>query len=360
MRRFLLSVFVACALLLGVCLPAFAQSSQIIPKDTFYQATVVSTSPAKKTLEVIMNSKTVQVTYEPQSSGHIHSGDTIVVGKTIHAGGGGAKYYFVDQYHLWTLLYVVLGFFLFIFLITGWRGFGSIIGLLVSLGVIFLFIIPQIIAGNDPLTVCLIGSLVILFATTYIAHGFSWQTTVALIATLFGLFATYGIAIGITHFAGITGFGDQEAADLLFGLPKLINLQGLFLGGILLATLGALNDITVTQSAAIFSLHKTNPGLPFKDLANEGFLVGREHALSLINTLVLAFIGSALSLFIFILANPNGQPLWVVLNSEFLVEEITKTIIGTGGLLLAVPVVTIIASLACDRGIKEYFKAYVK
>ncbi len=338
----------------------FAQAIQTTSKDTFYQASVVSTSPANKSLDATVQGKTVQVTYEPQSSGKIHQGDTIVIGKIPQANGGGARYYFVDQYRLWPLLYVVLGFFLFIFLIAGWKGFGSIGGLLISLGVIFLYTIPQIIAGGDPLTVCLIGSLVILFATTYIAHGFSRQTTIALVATLVGLFATYFIAQFVTYAVGITGYGDQSAADLLFGLPKLINLQGLFLGGILLATLGALNDITVTQSAAIFSLHKTSPTLPFKDLAEEGFNVGREHALSLINTLVLAFAGTALSLFIFILANPNGQPLWVVLNSEFIVEEVMKTIAGTAGLLLVVPLVTLIAALSYDKDVQSFFKSIVK
>lgn len=352
--------FVLISLFLLTTAKASAQTSFAVPKDNFYQASVVSLSPAKKILEATVNGKTVQVTYEPQSSGTIHPGDTVVVGKTMQQGTNIAKYYFVDQYHLWNLLYIVSGFFLFIFLIAGWKGFGSIGGLLVSLGVIFVYIIPQIVAGNDPLTVCLIGSIIILFATTYIAHGLSRQTTIALIATFIGLFATYFAALLVTHVTGITGYGDEQAVNLLFALPKMINLQGLFLGGILLATLGALNDITVTQAAAVFSLHKTNPSLPFKTLAEEGFTVGREHALSLINTLVLAFAGSALAVFIFILANPNGQPLWVVLNSEFLVEEIMKTIAGTAGLLLSVPLVTIIAALACDKDVQDFFKSIVK
>jgi uncharacterized membrane protein len=225
--------------------------------------------------------------------------------------------------------------------------------------VIFLYIVPQITSGADPLTVCVIGAIGILFVTTLIAHGVSQQTVTALVGTCIALIATYVIAQLVVHLTLLTGYGNEEAVNLQFSLPHTLNLRGLFLGGIILATLGALNDITITQAASIFSLRRTNPSMSFKELATEGYAIGREHAISLVNTLLLAFAGSSLAIFIFVLANPGQQPLWVVLNSEFLVEEVMKIIAGTAGLLLAVPLVTLLAALVCDKGVREYFKAFI-
>lgn len=339
---------------------AFAASPIAAPKDSFTQATVVSLSPQKKTLEAkIATGKKVPVTYEPQSSGQIHVQDTVVIAQT---GRSGSQYYFVDQYRITPLIFMIFGFFLLILLIAGWKGIGSIAGLCISVGVIFFYIVPQILGGGDPLTICMIGAVGILFVTTFVAHGVSKQTVTALIGTLMALVATYFLAQLVGHIVLITGYGNEDAVNLQFALPHMLQLKGLFLGGIILATLGALNDITITQAASIFSLRKANPTLEFKDLAIEGYVIGREHALSLVNTLVLAFAGSSLAIFIFVVANPNGQPLWVILNSEFLVEEIVKILAGTAGLLLAVPLVTLLAALVCDRevqrGVRRVFAAF--
>lgn len=332
---------------------AFAQAAPS-SKDSYSQATVVSLSPSQKTLKAdVSTGQTVSVTYEPQSSGQVHVGDTIVIGKTTQVGSSQTKYYFVDEYRLTPLLFVLAGFFMFILLIAGWRGIGSIAGLCISLGVIFVYILPQIIAGADPLTVCMLGAIAILFVTTFVAHGISQQTVTALVGTLLALIITFFLAQMVSQMVLVTGFGNEDAVNLQFALPHALNLKGLFLGGIILATLGALNDITITQAAAIFSLRKQNAALSFKDLATEGYSIGREHALSLVNTLLLAFAGSSLALFIFVLVNPNNQPLWVVLNSEFLVEEILKIVIGTAGLLLSVPLVTLLAALVCDREVRS-------
>lgn len=309
-----------------------------------------------KVLDGPDKNKIVTLSYDPSSNPGLtlHYGDGIVVAKIAKITGN-QQYYFVDQQRTFPVLFVLLGFVVLILLIAGKKGIGALLGSVISLGIVFVYIVPQIINGADPLMTCLIGSVVILFVTTYVAHGVSKQTSIALVSTLLALFITYFLAQVVAQLTLLNGYGNQEAADLHFGLTHVINIKNLMLGGIILTTLGALNDITITQAAAIFSLHKHNEHLHFKALAKEGFSIGREHAISLINTLVLAYAGGALALFIFFLYNPNQQPAWVILNSEFLNEEVMKTIAGTAGLLLSVPIATFLAAAICDARFKAFF-----
>ena len=351
---------------------AFAQTPPAqIPHDTFMNATVIKLSQsnqkgtdgtsALQNLEVKVTdgteaNKTITLSYDPSSNPGltIQPGDNVVIAKVAKATGTN-QYYFVDQKRTFPVALVLIGFIGLIFLIAGRKGIGAVLGSGISLGVIFVYIVPQIINGADPLTTCLIGSVIILFVTTYVAHGMSKQTTIALLSTLLALFITYFLAQLVANITLLNGYGNEQAAELRYGLKNLINIKGLMLGGIILTTLGALNDITITQAAAIFSLHKHNEHLHFKTLAKEGFSIGREHAISLVNTLILAYAGGSLAVFIFFLYNPNQQPWWVILNSEFLNEEVMKTIAGTSGLLLSVPFATFLAALVCDRRFGEFF-----
>ncbi|CAN5355630.1 hypothetical protein BH10PAT1_BH10PAT1_5300 [soil metagenome] len=250
-----------------------------------------------------------------------------------------------DKYRLDYLPYLFIGFVALLILVAGRKAIGSIIGLILSLTVIIGFIVPQIITGSNPLFITVIGSVVILFFSTYLAHGISKQTTIALISTFIALIIAISFSFAMVNFAKLAGIGDDEAVSLLnASSTSLINLQGLLLSGIVIGTLGALNDITTTQSATIFELKETNKNLKFNELIKKGSRVGREHIVSLVNTLVLAYAGSSLAIFIYFVFNPSKQPLWVLLNNEVIVDEIVRTIAGTCGLILAIPICTYIAS----------------
>lgn len=286
-------------------------------------------------------------------SQEVATGDVVILIST-QLGNAKPQYLIYDKYRLPTIFYITLAFFLLIFAIAGWKGFGSLIGLLTSLAIIFLYIIPQILLGNDPLIVSIIGSLVILLFTTYLAHGVSKQTTVALISTFIALILCSWFSSFFVHLANLTGMNDA-ASNLQFGPISHINLQGLLLGGIIIGTLGALNDITTTQSATIFELAKHTAKISFGKLFWAGFRVGREHIVSLVNTLVLAYAGSSLALFLFIVLNPQKIPLWVIINNEDISDEIIRTLAGSMGLVLVVPIVTLLAVMMCDNKVKEFF-----
>ena len=159
---------------------------------------------------------------------------------------------------------------------------------------------------------------------------------------------TVVIAIYFVNFTGLSGLND-ETSLLIFGPTSTINLQGLLLAGIIIGTLGALNDITTAQAATIFELAKTDNRLKFRKLFSKGLKIGNEHIISMVNTLVLAYAGSSLIIFIFIYLNPANVPYWVIINNELLSDEIVRALAGSIGLLLVVPIVTAIAALVCDK-----------
>ena len=218
----------------------------------------------------------------------------------------------------------------------------------ISFVILIGFIVPQILAGRDPLLISIAGSLAIMFITIYLAHGISKRTTSAVISTFISLVLTGILAFAFVKIFHLTGLGDENSYLLQMGNAS-INPEGLLLGGIIIGALGVLDDITTTQSAAIFELFKLDKKLSVSDLFVKGYTIGREHIASLVNTLILAYAGASLGLFVIFVLNPNQTPVWVILNSEILSEEIVRAIAGSIGLILAVPITTLVASYIAKR-----------
>jgi len=295
----------------------------------------------------------IEMSGDPKTSQAINPEDTVVIDSKQYANGK-TEYSIYEPYRLNYLLLVLIAFMLLIGFVAGKKGIGAIIGLGVSLTIITLWIIPQILQGQDPLQTCIIGGFIILVVTTYIAHGISLKTTVAIIGTSLAFLIAGWLATTIVDLMKTTGLGSEDIYNLQMGTS--INPKGLLLGGILIATLGALNDITTTQSMTIFTLVKENPKQKLSELFSKGMAIGKEHIASLINTLVLAFAGSSLAVLIFFELNPLHLPIWVILNNESTMEEIIKSIVGSSALILAVPITTFIAAWVASQGtsLKEF------
>lgn len=279
----------------------------------------------------------------------VKENEKIIVTKTE-----GSNYRLYDRYRIPNVIWLGILFFAIVLAIAGKKGLGSFAGMAMSLLIIMLFIVPQIINGADPLFISIIGSVVIMIITLYLAHGFSQKTTLALIATCLSLFLTGLLATFFVHITGLSGLGTEDSYSLLQGFGNGINLKGLLLGGIIIGTLGVLDDTTTTQSATIHELAEANPSYSVTTLFKKGMSIGREHIASLVNTLVLAYAGAAIGVFIYIslgLQN-NMQPWWVIFNSELLMEEVVRTIAGSIGLILAVPITTILAAFFARNEIK--------
>ena len=260
---------------------------------------------------------------------------------------GNDFFYITDYVRRDSLLWLFIIFVVLVAVIARWRGMTSLLGMGASFFIIFKFILPKILAGSDPIQIAIIGSLFIIPVTFYLSHGFNKKTTVAVIGTVIALIIT-GVLAGIfVESAKLTGFASEEAGFLQVAKQGSVNIKGLLLAGIIIGVLGVLDDITVSQSAVVFQLKKANPKLKFEELYKRAMDVGQDHISSMVNTLVLVYTGAALPLLLLFINNPH--PFSEIINYEIITDEVVRTLVGSIGLILAVPITTIIAVLSVER-----------
>lgn len=223
------------------------------------------------------------------------------------------------------------------------RGMAALLGLGVAGLAIDRFMLPALQLGENPVAVAVVCSIAIMTVLLYGAHGLSTKTTTALLGTIFGLAASAGLADWASTAAHLNGLGSEDNYTLST-LTTRADLSGVILCGIIIASLGVLNDVTVTQSSAVWELHEHAPHLSAPALFRSGMRVGRDHLASTVYTIVFAYCGAALPtiLLIDIYQRPLGQ----VLTSVDIAEELARTFVGSIGLILAIPLTTAIAAAA--------------
>ena len=254
---------------------------------------------------------------------------------------------FQDYVRLTPLL-VLFGTFLALsILISGRKGIRSLLGMGISLLVIIYYIIPNILAGKDPVLVSVSGAFILLAVTLYLVYGWTLKTHAAVLGTLSSLILTALLASYFVDLTRLTGFGSEDALFLLQQTGGGINMQGLVLGGMLIGALGVLDDLVITQASVVFELYGLDPTLALKDLYLRAMRVGRDHVAATVNTLVLAYAGAALPMFL--LFSISGARLAYLLNLEYVAEEVVRTMVGSLGLIAAVPLTTLLAALVAKN-----------
>lgn len=263
-------------------------------------------------------------------------GDRIIVSRQADAEPG-FEYAFSDRNRKSVMFWLAIVFAIAVVVLGRLRGLAALAGLAVSFIVLLRFIIPAIVEGVSPLMVAAIGSAAIAFLAIYLAHGFTVLTTVALLGTLGALVVTVAAAQLFVGLAEFSGFGSEQAIFLNVA-QGTINLNGLLLGGIVIGALGAIDDMTVTQASIVNELREADPAMPSGRLFAAAMRVGRAHVASTVNTLALAYAGASMPLLIlFVLAQ---QSLGTVANGETVATEILRTLVGSLGLVVAVPLTT--------------------
>jgi uncharacterized membrane protein len=230
-------------------------------------------------------------------------------------------------------------------------GLRALLGLGLSLLVITAFVLPALIAGSNALLVALAGSALVMFTVLYLAHGVKVQTSIAVLGTLVSLALTVLLAqlfVGLTE---LTGLGSDETG--LISATVDVDLRGLLLAGIVIGSLGVLDDVTVTQSAAVWELHLAKPTASVRELYTAGIRIGKDHIAATVNTLVLAYVGASLPLLV--VYQLAGSGLRDVLTNEVVAQEVVRTLVGSLGLVAAVPVTTLLAAVTVrlDRPERE-------
>jgi uncharacterized membrane protein len=272
-------------------------------------------------------------------------GDRVLVERTRTMEGGDV-FHVTDYVRSSPLLWLTLLFVAATVLLNGWQGLRSLLGMGVSLLVIGGFIVPQILDGRNPVVVAVLGSVIMMGTSLYLVYGWNRKTHVAVSGLLLSLTVTGLLAVWAVNWSRLSGFGAEEAGFLQVAGVQL-DTRGLLLAGIIIGTLGALDDIAIGQASTISELAKANPGLTRRALFTHGMAVGRDHIAAMVNTLLLAYVGAALPLVL--MFTVFAEPLGFTINREIIAEEIVRTLVGSLGLLAGVPLTSVIAAYAARR-----------
>lgn len=262
--------------------------------------------------------------------------------------GGTVREYVVVDWIRRPALYLLVGLFLLVSVaVARLKGLRAFVATGVSLAIIVSFIVPRILDGWNPMLVTLLGVGGILVLAIYFVHGLNWSTTAALAGTLAAVVATMALGVLFTRLAHLTGFGSEEAMLITFSAAQ-VDLRGLLLAGLLVGALGALTDITIVQASVVRELAHVNPSFPWSELYRRGMNVGLDHIGSLVNTLVLAYVGAGLPLLVLLSV---GDYAWGrALNIEQVAAEVVHTLVGSIGLILGVPITTALAAVMFRGG----------
>ncbi|WP_164860159.1 YibE/F family protein [Actinomyces wuliandei] len=287
---------------------------------------------------------TMPVHIPAESLGVADVGDELQVMYAPEAVSMGTPYVFVDYGRGVPVAALAVVYLVLVVAVAGRKGALSVLGLVVATVVLVFFMIPALLAGSSPLAVTLVGSMAMMLAAVYVAHGVSVRTTTALLGTVAGVLLTVLLSLWGTRAANLTGSVDETAA-VLTSLVEGVNLQALLTCGMVVAALGVLNDVTITQASAVWELHAANPSLSRTRLFTGGMSIGRDHIASTVYTLAFAYAGTALPL-ILTAALIDRSVASTVLSGE-IAEEVVRTLVSSIGLVLAIPATTAIAAFLC-------------
>lgn len=269
----------------------------------------------------------------------ISAGDKVTLLR-IEPAGQKASYEFLDFQRGVPLAALAAIFAVAVIAIARWRGLFALVGIGVTLLALTQYVLPSILAGRSPILTAIIGSTVIMVVVLYLAHGVSVRTTSALFGTLFGIAITAGIGVLSTDLASITGIGSEDDRLLLGTVPSL-DLSRVAAATMVIAGLGVLNDVTVTQASAVWEMRAFQPMAGRAKVFASAMRIGRDHIASSVYTLVFAYAGSAMT--ILLLVSAYQQNLARVATTEEIGQEVVRTLVGAIGLVLAVPVTTLFA-----------------
>ncbi|HET8879621.1 MAG TPA: YibE/F family protein, partial [Arthrobacter sp.] len=258
------------------------------------------------------------------------------------AAGGSPAYVFVDFVRTLPIVLLAILYAVVVIAVARWRGLRALIGLVGAYAVLVAFLLPGLVEGKPPLLLALVGSTVIMIGVLYFAHGFTARTSTALLGTMFGLGITAALAAWATDAANLAGVGNHDAATLA-NVSDHISISGIILCGLIISGLGVLNDVTITQSSAVWELWELAPGTSARKLFASAMRIGRDHIASTVYTIAFAYAGAALPVLIIVML--YERPLGDALTSAELSEEVIRTLVGSIGLVLAIPVTTLIAVL---------------
>lgn len=253
------------------------------------------------------------------------------------------NFYILDYYRSNALFWLFAIFILVVLWVTRYQGVGALIGMAFSFWIIFKIVLPGILAGQSAIIAAITGVMFIVPISFFLSHGFNRKTAIATFATLMTLGITALLARIFVSTGNLTGLASEELSYLVSDKVNLLDFSGLVVAGIIIGVSGILDDVTISQASLVQELKSANKNLGFRHLFNSAMRVGRDHIASMVNTLVLVYAGSALPLLLLFL--DRSKSFVEVINYESVASQIIETMVGSIGLILAVPVTTFLACM---------------
>lgn len=353
----LLSIYIA--------LPVIGHAQETTPPDKIFQAVVTevvqektSTLPdGTETVQQQLKLKGIEGDFVNKEVFYDGVGNIDVAKKNLYKKNdrvlvlaslddrGDYHFYVTDYVRTKSLMYLGIIFVLILFAVGGWKGLRSILSLVFSFTVIMGYIVRQILDGGDPIVVTMIGSFLILFGIIYMTEGWRKEAHIGVVSIFISLLFTVFLSWLFVNLAQLSGLATEEASFLIGIGTKAINFKGLLMAGIIIGALGVLDDVVIAQVETVSQLYETNRALSRWEVFQKAYKVGVSHISSMTNTLFLAYAGASLAILILFSSGQSGYTTWTqAINNEMLATEIVRTLAGSIGLILAVPISTFIAS----------------
>jgi uncharacterized membrane protein len=361
MKRYL-CVIALLSVFFGLAVPVFADDSTtttvMLDQNIIIKAKVLSVLSDQQVIlpgtDVPAEDQSLQVQFlEGDQKGqiiivdnnyaHFDKGDDLYIDELIQ-GVTGKQFYSVSDADRLPTIYFFTGLFIvLVLLIGGFQGLRGLLSLLGSFLLILYVLLPGILHGYSPVLVSILVSSFIIILGSYITHGFNKTTTSAVIGMIITVVFTGLLAFWAVHMGKFTGFESEESTFLNLNTQGHVNLVGVLLGGIMIGVLGVLYDVAIGQAISVEELHHIAPHIPRHTIYLRAIRIGREHIGALVNTLAIAYVGASLPLLL--LFSESTTPFTMIINRENFATEIIRTLIGSIGLVLAVPITTLLAVL---------------
>jgi len=336
-----------------------------VPADTFFRAEVVEVTKQQETVlddgasaeQQNLLLKGLEGDYKDKNIEFDGIGEVNVLNKNIYGVGdkvlvvasydadGKPHFYVTDYVRTKTLWWLVVIFFLSLIVVGRWKGLRSVFSLALTFFVLVKYIVPQILSGASPVIVTIFGSLVILLAIIYITEGWCARSHLAAVSIFFSLALTIALSWFFVTSAKLTGAAGEDISFLLNVGEQIIDFRGLLLAGIIIGALGVLDDVVISQVATVEQIARADRSFNGREIFKRAYRVGVSHIASMTNTLFLAYAGASLPLLILFVSGESAFTGWgQAVNSEIIATEIIRTLSGSIGLILSVPIATLMAA----------------
>lgn len=272
----------------------------------------------------------------------LKKGDPFFVHYSPAMDGMSASYTVIERDRRPVLLGFLILFVVVILFFGKKQGVRSLLSLAGSLFMLAYVLIPSLLKGINPMLASTVIATFILCIAIYFTHGFKKESTVAFLGTVSAVIITGILSVIAVKLAYFTGLGSEDAWYLSIDQKLPLNFKGLLLGGIMIGVLGVLDDIAVTQASVVRELYSSAAHLTKAQIYKKALRVGQEHVGALVNTLALAYTGASLPL-LMLISTPSAYPFAVTVSKELFAVEIVRTIVGSIGLVLTVPITTLLA-----------------